>query len=69
MDWYVASTIALLVLIGITLVVAAFLDRRRAREIQHDRSRLPPGYLEQRPGPPDEPDARNPQDTQDEPDG
>jgi hypothetical protein len=36
----VVATIALLVVSAIVLVVAAFLDRRRGREIEHDRSRL-----------------------------
>ena len=35
------STVALLVLIGVVGVVAAFVDRRRGREIAADRSRLP----------------------------
>lgn len=34
-------TIVVLVAFGLVLVVAAFADRRRAREIQQDRSRLP----------------------------
>jgi hypothetical protein len=35
------ATVALLVLIGLVGVVAAFVDRRRGREIAADRSRLP----------------------------
>jgi predicted DNA repair protein MutK len=35
------ATVALLVLIGVIGVVAAFVDRRRGREIAQDRSRLP----------------------------
>ena len=37
---YVVATIALMVVLGVALVVAAFLDRRRGREITHDPSRL-----------------------------
>jgi hypothetical protein len=35
------ATVALLVLVGVIGVVAAFVDRRRGREIAEDRSRLP----------------------------
>ena len=35
------ATVALLALIGVIGVVAAFVDRRRGREIAADRSRLP----------------------------
>jgi hypothetical protein len=34
-------TVLLLVLVGVVLVVAAFLDRTRGREIAHDLSRRP----------------------------
>jgi hypothetical protein len=37
--WWV--TALLLVLVGVVLVVAAFLDRTRAKEIAHDLSRPP----------------------------
>jgi hypothetical protein len=37
-----AYVIVLLVLAGIIMVAAAFLDRRRAREIARDRSRVEP---------------------------
>lgn len=36
----VVGTIALIVVFGLVMVVAAFADRHRAREIEHDRSRL-----------------------------
>jgi hypothetical protein len=38
---YVTLSVALIVLVGAALVVAAFLDRRRGREIEHDPSRVP----------------------------
>ena len=45
MTWYV---ILVLVLVGIIMVVAAFLDRRRAREIQRDVGRAEPKYRRRR---------------------
>jgi uncharacterized protein (DUF58 family) len=41
MTWYV---ILVLVLFGIIMVAAAFLDRWRAREIQRDLGRTQPKY-------------------------
>ncbi|HEY3529297.1 MAG TPA: hypothetical protein VGK78_09110 [Nocardioides sp.] len=38
MTWY-AILVLVLVLVGIIMVAAAFLDRRRAREIQRDPGR------------------------------
>jgi hypothetical protein len=35
------TTVAMLVLLGVIGVVAAFADRRRGREIERDRSRSP----------------------------
>lgn len=35
------TTVAMLVLVGVIGVVAAFADRRRGREIERDRSRFP----------------------------
>ena len=37
----VVLTLAVIVAFAVALVVAAFLDRRRGREIEHDRSRVP----------------------------
>jgi hypothetical protein len=38
----VVATIAVFLLFAAAMVAAAFLDRRRVREIEHDASRLPP---------------------------
>ncbi len=63
--------IVFLVLVTIVMVGAAFLDRRRARQIEHDLARMRAGQREQqdRPSQHDQPDLQDqpgPQNPQDQ---
>jgi len=51
-----AYVILLLVLVGIILVASAFLDRRRAREIERDLAARRPGRAERQRRDPDDRD-------------
>jgi Flp pilus assembly protein TadG len=57
-----AYVILLLVLVTIVMVGSAFLDRRRARQIERDLNRMPADQRKQQesPSPPDRQDQRRP---------